>query len=177
MRRARCVAAVQAVVTAVALAGALAGCDTEPLELPTLVFEPSGDPEPPAVYLRAAQLSESHLTLEVVGSGLSDVYGVAFRLEHEPGALRVTSLSAGPLWPGDALSAVAQPDPSVVVAGLSARGAATGFAAQDDVLAVLELELSAFSTIEFVDGHNAVAGADGTEASDVNWLGGRVGWR
>jgi hypothetical protein len=151
----------------------LTGCSDEQARLvPTFVGAHPGSG--PAVYLRALPAPAASVVLGVVGRDLPSVYGLAFRLESASGALVYTGLSAGPTWSAEALVVGREPSAGLVVAGLSERADAPGFAATDTLLASLSFQVGAAvaGPVTFVDGEGAVVQADGTEASGVRWVGG-----
>lgn len=154
-----------------------AGCGDESEGARALTFVPTAGGESQAVYLQARSLEAGLLRVDVIGRGLTDVYGLAFRLEYDPAALSALSMSPTAFWPADGVSAAEQPVPGLLVAGLSARGDAAGAPAQDQALGTIDFAVSQPTSVEFVKGHGAVVGGDGAEVADVAWLGGDVLWQ
>lgn len=173
-----------ALALALAAVPLLAGCGNDETTIPTHTTSTTqaptfvaGDPGAgPSVYLRARSISATALTLEVVGRALPSVYGLAFRLERDPAVLTYASFAKVAPWSATAFAVAQEPTPGLLVAGLSERGAAPGFAATDTVLGVLDFELAtvAASSLTFVEAESAVAQADGTELAGVSWIGGAV---
>jgi hypothetical protein len=146
---------------------------TAPPTTPTFV---SGDPGAgPAVYLRS-RATASGLSLEVVGRALPSVYGLAFRLQFDPGVLLPVAFGASQAWGQNVLAVSREPAAGLLVVGVSERGSAAGFAAADDVLAVLDFQFGVAvpATIDFVEGEGAVVQADGRELGAVSWVGGAI---
>jgi hypothetical protein len=170
-----------------ALSGALgltllvAGCGGETTETgqppgKTWTYRSGNPGEGPSVYLRARASASDMFSLEVMGRALPNVYGLAFRIGLAPGGLVPAGLTLGPSWSPTALSVAREPVPGLLVVGLSERGAAAGFAANDDVLATLDFQLAIPTTspLTFVDGECAVAQASGGELDGVSWVGGVI---
>ena len=153
-----------------ALLGALAlgGCSSESSQptpgasSPTFVGADPG--AGPVVYLRGGNAAPGGLAIEVVGRGVPNVYGLAFRIESTAGVLVPGTLTASPSWSASALSVEREPVPGLLVVGLSERGSAAGFAADADVLlGTLDFQIGAAAAtpVTFVDGECAVAQASG----------------
>jgi hypothetical protein len=128
----------------------------------------------PSVYLRFRASAAGMFSLDVMGRALPNVYGLAFRIGLAPGGLVPVGLTLGPSWTPTALSVAREPVPGMLVAGMSERGTAAGFAANDDVLATLDFQLAIPTTspLTFIDGECAVAQASGGELAGVAWVGG-----
>jgi hypothetical protein len=160
---------------------ALAGCSGESSQptpgagSPTFVGADPG--AGPVVYLRAGNAAPGNISLEVVGRGVPNVYGLAFRIASTAGVLVPTALTPSPSWSANALSVEREPVPGLLVVGLSERGSAAGFAADADVLlGTLDFVLgtSVATPVTFVDGEGAVAQASGGELAGVSWIGGTI---
>jgi hypothetical protein len=160
---------------------ALAGCSGESSQPTpgsgTPIFVMADPGAGPVVYLRAGHVAPGSLTLEVVGRGVPNVYGLAFRIESTAGVLVPAALTPSPSWSANALAVEREPVPGLLVVGLSERGSAAGFAADADVLlATLDFQLGAavVTPVTFVDGEGAVAQASGGELAGVSWVGGAI---
>ena len=142
----------------------------------TLTYVPDDPAGGDAVSLRLVSLTETQLMLEVVGNGLSDVYGVAFRLQVDPTALQLVSMETGDGWESDALKMAQESHPGLLVATVTNRGDVQGAAAQDRVLARVTFNLLAApeTPIQFVSGRSGVIDSAGAQVPDVTWLGGRL---
>lgn len=163
------------------LAGACSSSDGKggggPAATAGLQFVPDDAPSTPHVWLRAKSLTETKLVLEVVGNGVTDLYGVAFRLRYDPAVLAFDSLEASSLWGTPApLSMGSQKTPGLLLGVVTQQGKAAGLAADDQVLATVALSVlqQTESPVELVAQRSAVVGADGKARAEMSFVGGAL---
>ncbi|MBW2528669.1 MAG: hypothetical protein JRI23_31130 [Deltaproteobacteria bacterium] len=166
-----------ALFAAAACTAGCSGCGDDSEAPGVLTFIPAAGSEAPAVYLQSSGLEGGHLRLDVMGRGLSDVYGVAFRLEYDGTSLAPAEWTPAAFWPSDAISIGRQAEPGLFVVGLTHRGQVPGAPADDHALGTIDCTVTRPTPIRFVAGHGAVVDSDGLEASGVTWLGGEIDWR
>ncbi|MCA9594640.1 MAG: hypothetical protein KC776_15050 [Myxococcales bacterium] len=143
----------------------------------SIVFVADAAPSGASVTLREKSLTNGELVLEVVAKGVSDVYGVAFRLSYDPAVAQLASLEPGALWGSPAPIAMAsEKTPGLLVAVVSERGSAKGLVADDAVVATVTLKLTqaAETPISFVSYRSGVVGSDGERAAGVSFAGGAL---
>lgn len=126
----------------------------------------------PAVALRLDTIKGDQAWLEVVGRGISQLQGLAFRLTYDPDALQVDQTEAGPGWPASTSVArfAARPE-GELWAGIGHKGKGSLNAQDTVVLARLKVKLLANGALAFRDLHNMVLDPEG-QAVKVSWLGG-----
>ena len=142
-----------------------------------LQFVPDGAPSTPHVWLRAKSLTETQLVLELVANGVTDLYGVAFRLRYDPAVLAFDSLEASSLWGTPApLSMGSQKTPGLLLGVVTQQGKAAGLAADEQVLATLTLRVlqQSESPVELVAERSAVVGSDGKAQAGMGFVGGAL---
>ncbi|MCC6902442.1 MAG: hypothetical protein IT377_25950 [Polyangiaceae bacterium] len=161
---------------------AVAGCSSDddggsskPKPEPTLAFE--ADPKPPgvALTLRQKELTQDRLVLELVGSAVQDLYGVAFRLSYDSAALSFTKLDAGPAWGGAPVIALgAAKTPGLLLGAVTAKGTQSGVDGNEVVLGVVTFALNQQkpSAIDFVAARSAFVGVTGKPVTGVAFAGG-----
>lgn len=166
------------------VAAALAACEADSTRWqPT----PPVDPDGPYVALREVSTGTSELRLELVGAGLTDVYGIAYRLTYDPAVLAPTVVEPNAqFWPAEPRSihqaAIPPLAPGVLVAVMSRRGSLPGEETADaadggTVLATIVFTRkspSATSSIDFVAARSAVIDSAGAPLAGVTWLGGQL---
>jgi Cohesin domain len=144
----------------------------------SLAFHPAATPAGPSVTLRQKELGGGKLVLELVGHGLSDVYGVAFRLKYDSGVLAYSSLDAGPVVSQGAHVALGNAKKSGLLVGVATeKGTVAGASANDEVLATVTFAVSAehATPIDFVAARSAVARAsNGESIAGVAFVGGKL---
>ncbi len=168
-----------AAALAFSIAALLCGCSADETTAATLVFEPD-EASTPAISLRQQRLDNKTLVLELMGHGLVDVYGIAFRIEVDANVLGWKGLEVSAPWSNAVLSVARQPAPGLVVGSITERGQqAKAISVDDEVLAVIELPLqkSAPSRIDFASDDCAIVIADGSELGEVSWHGGQLLFR
>lgn len=137
------------------------------------------DPLPagPSLYLRQLSLDDAELELELVGNALSDGYGVAWRLEYDPAVLAFTDTQPSSAWSPNTLHISREARPGLLVAALSAKGAASGKSWPNTVLAVVSFAVKSpnSSRIDFVTHESGIVRSDGRRATDVQLAGGELG--
>lgn len=142
-----------------------------------LVFTPDARSAGASVRLEQKELTDTRLVLEIVADDVSDLYGLAFRLKLDPEVLGFEAMQPGTVWNGftHRLDKAALGSPSVVVGVVSGKGAQSGLAADDQVLATLTLsrKTAAPTQIAFDAAPSALVAADGREI-EVDWYGGAL---
>jgi hypothetical protein len=138
-----------------------------------LVFVADANVAGPAVALEAAPEPG---VLRVVARDLPPVYGVAFRLSYQAGALEPSSLEAVDAWPADRIVMGREASPGSFFGVVSAKGPFAGLDAGGRELArvVLATPPTAETPIAFDLPRSAVLSPDGNEAPDVAFVGGRI---
>jgi len=119
------------------------GCSAEPTSRPMFVSD--GAPAAPSLSLRASAIDEQRMTLDVVGHGIDDLYGVAFRMTYDPHIFRFSHLEAGAAF-GDSPSVVVvarEARPGLVVAVVTRQGKQSGASTNDLAVARVTLAISA----------------------------------
>ncbi len=162
----------------------LVGCSSgdgggeKPVGTPSgIAFVAAPPPAGAAVALRAKSLTDTELVLEIVSTGVSDLYGVAFRLSYDPAVLALASFSAGTMWGSPPpLALASQKTPGLLVGVVTEQGKAAGLATDGGVLATVTLSLlqKAESPVAFVPGHSAVVGENGKVQPAVAFAGGAL---
>lgn len=148
----------------------------KPKTTPTLSFEAAPVPGGASLSLRAKSLSADQLVLEIVGKGLTDVYGVAFRMKYDPAVLEPVSIAASTAWQGQTSALVNAKTPGLLVAVLTEQGKTKGIGASDTVLGTLTLSLKQAkpTTLSFVVERARVVDSKGTSPSAVQWAAGAL---
>lgn len=128
------------------------------------------------VYLLPVNFDEQSLTLEVVGNGITDLYGLAFRLQYDPEVLDFTEMIPAADWPAEAISISHETQTGILVAAVTSRGSATGLNFQDQVMATLHFDLlkEGESGIRFINHSCALVSTSGTQIPDLAWSGGSL---
>lgn len=128
------------------------------------------------VFLRLVTLDEQSLTLEVVGNGITDLYGLAFRLYYDPEVLDFTEMTPATAWPADSISAAHETTTGTLVAAITNRGPSPGLNFPAQVLATLRFRLlqEARTPIEFVPYKCALVDTNGVTVSGQTWSGGAL---
>jgi hypothetical protein len=133
-------------------------------------------PPTSGVFLHLVTLDEQSLTLEVVGNGITGLYGLAFRLQYDPEILDFTEMTPATEWPANAISIARKNPTGILVAAITNRGPATGLDAQDQVLATLRFTLmnKGESGIDFITSNCALVDTTATQILDLAWSGGSL---
>ena len=128
------------------------------------------------VFLRLVTLDEQTLALEVVGNGITGLYGLAFRLQYDPEVLNFTEMTPATTWPANSLSIARQNTTGTLVSAITSRGPATGLDFQDQVLATLRFSLlkNGESCVDFIDRSCALVDTSGAQIPDQTWSGGNL---
>lgn len=135
-----------------------------------------GETPTAGVFLRQVILDDQRLILEVVGNGLTDLYGLAFRLQYDPEILDFTRMIPAIEWPANAISIAQQDSAGILVAAITNRGTAAGLDFSDQVLATLRFTLlnKGNSCINFIELRCALVDTTGTEIPGQTWIGGML---
>jgi len=135
-----------------------------------------GETPTAGVYLRLVTLDEQSLTLEVVGNGITGLYGLAFRLYYDPDVLDFAEMTPASAWPANAISIARKHPAGVLAAAITNRGPAAGLDFSDQVLATLRFTLlnKDDSCINFIDIRCALVDTAGAEIPGRTWTGGRL---
>jgi hypothetical protein len=133
-------------------------------------------PPTTGVHLHLVTLDDQSLTLEVVGKGITNLYGLAFRLQYDPEFLDFTEMTPAAGWPADAISIARKNPAGTLVAAITNRGPATGLDAQDQVLATLRFTLmnKGESGIDLITRNCALVDTTGAQIPDLTWSGGAL---
>jgi hypothetical protein len=136
-------------------------------------FVPAAEPEANSVYLRSLKDGQ----YELVAKGIEALYGVAFRLRFDAGALRFVSFEASDAWPEQHIALGATPAaPGLLVGVVSARGSFTGLAEGEQVLGAIRFDDvgPGASELAFQPEHCEVLTANGNPRQGVKFVGGTV---
>ena len=146
----------------------------EPEPMTQTVFVADGEPSAPAISLRLASIDDTRVTFDVVGHGIDDMYGVAFRLQTDPAQLEMLSFTATTAIHDAKLQA---PGLGLYVAtavgqspGISVDGAVVGQITLDRVAALRKAD----HALRFVTPRSAVITSQGEPLSGVSWIGGAL---
>ncbi len=141
-------------------------------------FVSDAAPSGAAVSLRAKELTDSNLVLEIVGHDLSKLYGVATRVTVDPAALGFEKMEAGPVWQGagDTILQAKEGAPGKLVLVLTRSGKQPGVEAKDAVLATLHYKrLSKLETpVTFAPVRSAAFGDDGRRIAAATFINGKL---
>lgn len=133
---------------------------------------------PPAtgIHLRLMTLDDQSLTLEVVGKGITALYGLALRLQYDPEFLDFTEMTPATEWPTNTISIARKNPAGTLVAAITNRGPATGLDAQDQSLATLRFTLrnQGESAIDFITRNCALFDTTGAQLPNQSWSGGAL---
>lgn len=135
-----------------------------------------GDLPDAGIFLRLVTLDDQSLTLEVVGNGITNLYGLAFRLQYDPAVLDFTEMTPAADWPAEAISIAHETQTGILVAAITSRGPATGLNFSDQVLATLKFNLLAKqeTCIAFLDNYCSLVCTDESLIPGQTWSGGRL---
>ena len=135
-----------------------------------------GETPAAGVYLRLATLDEQSLTLEVVGTDLTGLYGLAFRLYYDPHVLDFSEMTPAAAWPADAISIARKNHTGLLIAAVTNRGPAAGLDFPDQVLATLRFNLlkEGDSCVAFVERSCALVDTTGADIPGQTWTGGSL---
>lgn len=168
---------------ALLLASAALGCSADE-DPPTpsahgRSFRSDAPPQGPLVHLRASELTDAQLVLELRARGVDDVYGVAWRLSYDPAVLRFAELDPAPSFgsPGARIYAAAEPRPGLMVGVVSAQGSVPGADGSNAAIATIGFDVRARgdARIDFVVERSAVVRSDGSHDASVRFVGGELG--
>jgi len=140
-------------------------------------FVPAPVPAGTSVTLRAKEINEQRLVLEVVAHGVQELYGVAFRLKFDPAALKFEKLEPSSVWDGSpSVSLGSVPEGGLLLGSVSRKGKANGIAADGAVVAVLRFEVvqKAASSIQLLANRSILVAPDGKVLPGVSWAGGAI---
>jgi hypothetical protein len=135
-----------------------------------------GVPPTEGVFLRLVTLDEQSLTLEVVGNGITGLYGLAFRMQYDPNILDFAEMTPAAEWPANAISIARKNPNGLLVAAITSRGRAPGLDVQDQVLATLRFTLmnKDESPVAFMDRSCALVDTTGSQIPGLTWSGGNL---
>lgn len=135
-----------------------------------------GTPPAEGVFLRLVTLDEQSLTLEVVGYGITGLYGLAFRLQYDPNILDFAEMTPATGWPANTISIARKNTAGILVAAITSRGPASGLDVSDQVLATLRFTLmnQGGSGVDFIDRNCALVDTTGAQIPDLTWSGGNL---
>lgn len=151
------------------------GSNPKPKPKPELVFESEAKPVGTSLTLRQKSITSDTLVLELVGSSLTDLYGVAFRLRYDPATLVFAKLDGAPAWGGSTpLALGSAKTPGLLVGSVTQKGKASGVSGAEVVLGVLTFGFiqRQASAIDFVPDRGAFVAADGKRQPGVAFAGG-----
>ena len=141
-------------------------------------FEAEAPTSGARVSLRAVEVTQKKLVLEVVGDELDNVYGVAFRLKLDTAIVELEKMEAGSVWTksSGAISRAKLGNPKTLVGVLTQKGAQPGFEAKGTVLATLRFNRKSSTglSLNFSQVHSAVVAADGRPIDGVRFAGGKL---
>ncbi len=142
-------------------------------------FVSDATPSGAAVSLRAKEVTDGKLVLEIVGHDLSRLYGVATRVSVDPAALGFEKMEAGPVWQGagDAIVQAKEGAPGKLVLVLTRNGKQPGVEAQDAVLATLHykrLNQDLETPVTFAPVRSAIFGDDGRRIDGAIFISGQL---
>lgn len=129
-------------------------------------FVPDPRPSGPSVRVQRVDGSAGELRLELVIDGVEDVYGVAFRLEHDPQRLSFGRVESS--WP---LTGARETRPGLLVAYLSERGVVVTPQARGPAQIVFKTGSAGESPLAFVARESVVVNVGG-EAVPAQFVGG-----
>ena len=143
---------------------------------PSFAFVPEGNPSGVAVTLRQKELGKDRLVLELVGHSLSELYGAAFRISYDPGALTFQALELSPAWKASPKALGSAKTPGLLVGTLTHQGKAAGISGGEVVLGTLTFALTEQKpgVIAFVGDRSALVGVDGKRVAGASWAGGAL---
>jgi hypothetical protein len=161
------------------LCAAAVGCDGDAEDRRTpgdepetkAAFVPDEDPAAPAIVLREGSVTDSSLSLKVVGYGIDNLYGVSFRLEADPGVLKLTSFQSD-----YSLSRAVEAEPGLSFVVATASGDASGRSVDDDVVGTVRFDrlTDGSSPVRFVTSRSDLVDDTGTVRPEVSWIGGEL---
>jgi hypothetical protein len=162
----------------------LAGCgsteddgNTKPGDA-DLAFVPDTRQDGASIRLEQKELTDTRLVLEVVAEDVSNLYGLAFRIQIDPEVLALDGLQASAAWSSvpQAITKAELAPPRTIVGVVTAKGAHAGIDADGQVLATLSLarKTAAPTTIRFDAAPSAVVAADARKIAGVAWYGGAL---
>lgn len=170
---------------AIALCGALSlaalGCseDDPPKQAaaPSQDFVADSPAGGPALSLRLSSKSASSLTLQIVGSGIAETSGVAYRLSYDAAVLSYSAqrVGAGFSAVGDTVAAAKESRPGLLVGAVGVQGPGT-LNAQEVVLAEVDFALpgKGQTRVDFVPGRSAALDGQSAPLPGVSLLGGSL---
>jgi hypothetical protein len=134
------------------------------------VFVPDGAPVAPGVSLRATQVDDNFVELEVVGHGLSNVYGSSFRIQTD------APLTMASFTSNYAIQKSAEPTPGLSFFVATRSGKAMGQPVDNEVIGSVRFNRTTAegSPIRFVENRSDVVDADGTPIPALTWIGGEL---
>jgi len=116
------------------------------------------------------------LVLEIRVKRVTDLYGLAFRIQYDPDVLRFQEMNFTSLWKEKAVGAAREPLPGLLVGAVTLTGEAEGLQAEDATAAVLRFEVLSKleSALSFVQGRSILMASDGIYNTGVDWAGGEL---
>jgi hypothetical protein len=116
-----------------------------------------GVPPTEGVFLRLVTLDEQSLTLEVVGNGITGLYGLAFRMQYDPNILDFAEMTPAAEWPANAISIARKNPNGLLVAAITSR-----LMNKDE------------SPVAFMDRSCALVDTTGSQIPGLTWSGGNL---
>lgn len=116
------------------------------------------------------------LVLEIRVKRVTDLYGLAFRIQYDPAVLSFQDMTISSLWKENAVGAAREPLPGLLAGAVTLTGEAEGLQAQDATAAVLRFEVLSRleSALSFVPGRSILMASDGVYITGVDWAGGEL---
>jgi hypothetical protein len=163
------------------LALVLVACEAAPppaVEVPIAELEPVFVPASasgPRITLTPSRHDAQTLALNVEGSELSNVYGVAFRVRFDPAVLRFQRWVPAADFSKEIISVARANQHGVLVGAVTGKGTFPGLNLEKRTLGTIELALltTAPTAIDFVADRSEVIQVDGSRAT-VQWRGGAI---